>query len=130
MLSWAVGSASGLMSVVVSVHATLSYVPPPSVETWTKPKSQPSSSFQRASKVSDASAPVGTATSRTIASSRSSAAPEYSAPPLVELAPPRGGAESTVHSTGRGGSVDWPWNESESIWLPPRYWPAEARRGT
>ena len=72
----AVGNASGLCSDVVSVQATLWYVRPSSVETWTKPKSQPSSSFQSASKVTAAPEPVGTATCLTIASSRSSAAPE------------------------------------------------------
>jgi hypothetical protein len=34
---FAVGSASGFVSVVVSVQARLVYVAPPSVETWTKP---------------------------------------------------------------------------------------------
>ena len=76
MLSCAVGRASGLICVVVSVHATLSYVAPPSVEIWAKPKSQPSSSFHNASNVSVAAAPVGTETCFTIASSRLSAAPE------------------------------------------------------
>ena len=97
--SFAVGRASGFVSVVVSVQVRLLYVAPPSVETWAKRKSQPSSWFQRASNVSVAPAPLGTGIDLTIASSRLFAAPEKSAgSPGVS-----GGLAATLHCTGRGG---------------------------
>ena len=72
-LALAVGSASGLVVVVVSVHGMLVYVKPPSVEIWTKPKSQPSSSFHSASNVSE---PPLAVTCLTIAASRLFPKPE------------------------------------------------------
>src|SRR5436190_10563537 len=100
--STAVVSAPGSASVLVSVHARLVYVAPPSTEIWAKPKSQVSSSFQRASNVSFGE-PLGTLTVVTIASSRSSAAPDERA--ALPSGVGNGGLASTVHFTGLVGSV-------------------------
>jgi hypothetical protein len=73
---WAtVAMAPGSCSDVVSALPRLVYVWPPSVETWTKPKSQPSSVSNLVSNVS-VGLSAGTVSSRTIARSRFGPGPE------------------------------------------------------